>query len=215
MNAGFSNLTTLKASLLTPALRASTDFDNAITTIGLGIANLFEKECDRQFARAVATTEIFGADRCQFLLSRIPVESVAQVELKLNETDGFIVQTPSPIVTVDNAAGIVYLPDGADFGPYTAQARFTYTGGYAWEQLEPNDPASPTAVPSGAAALPAALLSAWLLQCEIVWKMRDKLGLDIIGAQPKSRGPLYQINDLDLAPIVKTMLQHYKRYQLT
>ena len=41
MNAGFSNLTTLKAYLLASSLRSSTAFDQAILTIGLGVADMF------------------------------------------------------------------------------------------------------------------------------------------------------------------------------
>jgi hypothetical protein len=41
MNAGFSNLITLKKNVLAPALVASTDFDARLTAIGLGVAKSF------------------------------------------------------------------------------------------------------------------------------------------------------------------------------
>ena len=212
MNAGFSNLTTLKAHLLAASLRAATDYDAAITNIGLGMAAAIGNFCNRKFDRVVGDTEIIAADRCQFLLSRYPVEAVTQVEIKSTEALGWVVQNPSPIQTFDPACGIVYFPEQADAGKYYEQVRFTFTAGYFWEQLEPGDGGYPTA-PVGA-ALPPDLKLAWLLQCEIVWKMRDKLGQQIGGEESKGGGPTYQINDLDLAPQVKQMLQQFVRYNL-
>jgi hypothetical protein len=133
------------------------------------------------------------------------------VELKLNETDGFELQTPSPIITVDQAAGVVYLPDGADLGPYTAQVRFTYTGGYAWETLEPDAAGYPTALPQGAATLPADLLAMWILQCKHIWGMMDKLGTDLLkdGTAKSLRFPE------EFAPTVAKTLGQFTRYNLT
>jgi hypothetical protein len=215
VNAGLSNLTRLKAYVLAAALRAATDYDDQIVAIGQGVAGAFENYCNRKFARAAGTQQVISADRCQFLLSRLPLEAVTAVDLKMKESDGWAPQDLNDIIAIDLANGIINYPERADVGPWYAQVRFTYTGGYFWEQLEPADVGYPTAAPAGAATLPPDLLSAWLIQCEIVWKMRDKLGAGITQGDGKGRGPVYEINDLDLAPLVKNMLSQYVRYQLT
>lgn len=223
MNAGFSNLATLKAYLLAKAIRSSTDYDAAITSIGLGIAGFFERYCGRKFAYTPGFQEVFGADRAAFCLSLFPVvPPVTLVEFKQDESTGWVAQdqtAPSGdtlvIQSLDAENGVIYFPDNEDCGEYWSQMRFTYTGGYWWQQLEPTDEGYPAAQPAGSANLPNSLLEAWLIQCEIAWKMRDKLGKGLSAEETKGRGPLYEINDLDLAPQVKQMLEHHVRPQWT
>ena len=215
MNAGLSNLATLKGYVLAAALRSATDYDAALAAIGLGVAGAFEKYCNRKFARVVGATEIFGADRCQFLISRLPVESVAMMEVKQTEALGWVVQNPSPIVTLDSLAGIIYLPDRSDVGIYTTQVRFTFTGGYFWEQLEAGDGGYPTAQPNGATPIPPDLQFAWLMQCAEAWKKKDKLGQGITGGEEKTE----RINPANLQqkflPEVESILAQYIRYSMT
>jgi len=214
MNAGFSNLTTLKAHLLAAALRPATDYDTPIQNLGLGVATAMENFCNRDFARVAGTTEIFPADRCEFLLSRYPVESVTLAEIKSTEVLGWVTQTdPNFIRAIQNKTGIVNTGP-SDAGKFYEQVRFTYTGGYWWPQLDSGDNGYPDTLPNGAYLIPNDLKYAWLLQCELVWKMRDKLGTQISEGDGKNRGPTYQLSDLDLAPQVKQMIDQYKRYAL-
>ena len=216
MNAGFSNLATLKAHLLAPslALAAETTYDAVLTTLGLGVAAHFDSVCNRKFTRAAGTTDILPADMCQFLLPRFPVESISAIDLKTTEADGWVAQVINDFVrTIDLAKGIVYLPDGADAGPYYAQLRFTYTGGYFWNILEPADVGYPTALPSGANALPPDLKLAWLLQCEAVWKARDKLGTEII-ERDDVKFVNSALSELKLVPQVKAILQQFTRINM-
>ena len=215
MNSGFSNLTTLKAHLLAAGLRSATDFDTAIANIGLGMADAIGNFCNRKFLRTVGDTQIFAADRTQFLLQRYPVENVTQWELKQSEQLGFVVQDVTQIQAVDSVNGIIFFQETADLGKYYHQVRFTYTGGFWWPVLDSGDVGYPDTQPAGATALPNDLKLAWLLQCEIVWKMRDKLGTQISEGEGKTRGPTYEINDLDLAPQVKKMLSPFVRMNLT
>lgn len=213
MNAGFSNLATLKGHLLAAALRTGTDYDAAILNLGLGTAKAFANFCNRKFDRVVGATEILPADQCQFLLSRYPIEAITAIDLKFTEADGFVSQVINNFVTtIDLKSGIVNCPDGADAGPWSAQVRFTFNGGYWWEQLEPADNGYPSQLPAGAASLEDDLKLAWLLQCEIIWKMRDKLGSDI--GEGKA-GRDYELMKIDLAPQVKQMLGQYQRFNLT
>lgn len=212
MNVGFANLSTLKKQLLAPALVAATDYDARITALGLGVAEAMGNYCNRKFARAVGTTEILPADRCQFLLARYPIESISAIDLKMTEAEGWVAQTVNEFLrTIDQKSGIVNCPAGADAGPWDAQVRFTYTGGFWWEQLEPTDNGYPASQPSGSNALPNDLKLAWLLQCELIWKMSDKLGTDI--GEGKA-GRDYELQTLALSPQVKTLLGQFVRYNL-
>jgi len=223
VNAGFSNLTSLKAYLLAAKLRATTDYDYPIQNIGLGVATTFERVCNREFAYAQNILEVFQGDRPFWYARRAPVSIFSKVELRFFRADNWTDISGQPVGT-DEEKGMIHF--GYTLGKQPMQARLTYNGGFFWEQLEPTDAGYPTAVPDDIAnnsagldpnkfMLPADLLSAWQIQCEITWKMRDKLGLGIVGGEPRGRGPLYAINDLDLAPVVKTILGKYVRYQLT
>lgn len=218
MNAGLANLTSLKAYVLALSLRQRNDWDAALTIIGQGVAAAFERYCDRKFARTVGQVDVFGADRCQFLLSRFPVEPpVTTVEFKQDEPTGWVVQTGATgmaIQALDALAGIVYFPDGVDCGDYFSQMRFTYTGGYFWEQLEPTDDAYPTAQPPGSTALPADLLLAWYMQCAEIWKLKDKLGKGITDEEKVQRISIANLED-NFLPQVKSIIGQYVRFSLT
>lgn len=212
MNAGFSNFATLKKHLLGgSSAKNETRFDLTIKMIGLGMASAIENFCgSRKFFRAEDAKEIYPADRCQWIVARYPVESVASVEIKVNETEGFVLQTPSPIVTVDTVAGIINFSGSADAGAPTSQVRFTLTGGYWWETLEPDDDEYPSTMPEGANPLPEDLKLAWLMQCEVIWSKSDKLGTGLVD-DPEAQS---KVSTLELSPLVKQMLGQFVRYNL-
>jgi hypothetical protein len=211
MNAGFSNLTRLKEQLLAEALRAGSKYDAVLLPLGKGVVGQFERYCDRKFLRVENAVESIAADRIQFLLSRFPLESISAIDLKDNETDGWVAQTITDLVqTIDAENGIVNLPDSADAGAWWAKLRFTYTGGY-WvdETEEGND-----VLPAGANAVPDDLYLAWILQCKTVWQSLDKLGTKITEVGPGSQFVTGTLNSLELTPTVKQMLGQYQRYNL-
>lgn len=210
MNCGLGNLYTLRQHLLAGSMQSDTRFDAVITDLGKGIAALFEQLCNRKFQRAIDATEIFPADRCQFLFARFPVESVSQAEYKKTESDGWTIQDSGFIVTLDQNSGIVYTDDNSDVGPYYAQVRFTYTGGYWFETAEPDDADYPSTQPDGSNALPQDLRLAWLLQCRHVWSLMDKLGQGIVDA-PKAQSLLAES---ELIPEVKATLANYHRMEM-
>lgn len=213
MNAGFSNLLGLKKHLLATSQQSGTAYDTPITDLGLGIAAMIERYCGRQFLRIVADTAILAADQIQFLLPRFPLESISAIDLKVSESAGWVAQTVNDFIkTIGLAEGIVYLPEGADPGDYSTQVRFTYTGGYFWNILEPTDNSYPTALPAGATALPADLKLAWLLQCRAVWNSFDKLGVNVAAPDDGSVGRA--LAELELSPQVKLMLNQFRRDQM-
>ncbi len=213
MNAGFSNLDTLKKHLLPSTLKSDVRFDKVILALGLGVAGQFANATLRKFARVAGDTEVFPADHCEFILSRVPLESVSQAELKLSEADGWIVQDAAFIRAINLTDGIINIGE-RDAGPYYAQVRFTFTGGYWWETLEPDDDAYPSAMPSGATAIPDDLFQAWLLQCRTVWQAMDKLGTDVLASGASGQFVTGTISTLGLIPLVKQTLTDFIRYKL-
>jgi hypothetical protein len=215
MNAGFANFDTLKKHLLAgSSAKSDTRFDTAIKAVGLGVAAAIENYTNRKFFRTADDTYISSADRAEFILPRYPVESVSLIEQKNTEADGWVTLDQSPwdlVQTFDLSAGIVRFADDNDLGNYSAQIRFTFTGGYWWETAEPDDPAYPSQMPAGATPLPNDLKLAWLLQCEAVWAARDKLGTGLID-KPETQSAT---GKTVLSPLVKQMLGQYIRYQLT
>lgn len=211
MNVGLGNLRELKAHLLAEALRADSAYDEAIAAIGKGVAALFEKFCDRKFGRVENDTETFAADRAGFVLSRFPIESVSKLEFKSDEATGFVEWTPLTdyIRSIDNASGVIYLPDQADAGKYWSQLRFTFTGGYWFDTSE--DAESPEAQPAGSNALPNDLKLAWLQQCQELWNKRDKLGTGIVAEAGKE----FSLAGTGLLAGVKIVLMGYQRFAIT
>jgi len=212
MNVGFSNLDTLRKHLLADSLKGIVQFDGIITTVGLMVAAQFENFCNRKFARAVNDTVVLKADYAVYQLSRYPVESVSMVEIKMRDADGWVAQDMSLVESTSPNSGLVYLDDSEDGGPYWAQVRFTFTGGYWWETLEPEDPDGgyPSAMPAGATALPDDLRGAWLLQCRDIWSKIDKLGTGIVDEPGKQS----LIGDIKLSQGVREMLRNFACMQM-
>jgi len=207
MLTGFSTLNYLKSQLLPESSRLSEAYDAVLTNLGRGVAGTFDNYCQRKFARAVGEVEILPADKCQFLLSRFPIESISAIDYKETEALGWVAQTINTYVnTINNGSGVVYLPDGADAGPFYAQLRFTYTGGY-W--IDDTDDLS-GAVPAGQIALPDVIRAAWLLQCREVWNQTDKLGGNLVADVAKQ--PTFK--NLELVPQVKQDLGSFVRFNL-
>jgi hypothetical protein len=228
MNAGFSNVFSLKAQILAMSLQTDTDYDAMIISIGLGVAGQIEKFCQRKFAFTTGFQEVFGADRASFVLKLFPVmPPITTVEFKQDEPTGWIVQNQNiapnqisadnqlVIQSLDAENGIIYFPDNEDCGEYWSQMRFTYTGGYFWEQLEPTDAGYPTAPPAGSTPLPPSLLLAWQLQVRKVWEAIDKLGTQIVHVGSNAHNPADVLAGLDLIPQVQAILQNHIRWQLT
>jgi hypothetical protein len=207
-----SNLSTLKTHLLTAALLSGTDYDAPIAALGKGVAELFQKRCNRLFPRVALGTFDFSADRTHVVLPRYPVEAITVVELRETLADGWVDQgaVNDFILNLSEKAGLVRF--NGIVGGCNARVRLTYTGGYHVNTLEPDAIGYPTALPAGATALPNDLLFAWLFQCEYIWNSRDKLGLSIA---EKPAAWAAGIAAIDLLPLVERTLRDYTRHTLT
>lgn len=208
MNAGLGNLTTLKAHLLAASMQAATDYDTKILAIGLGVAGLIDGHCNRKFAYEVDAQEICTGDRDHYYVERYPFTVISHVEMRYFMTDNWTDIDSQPI-QINEKSGLVHF--GYMVGRAPLQVRITYTGGFFFETKEPADGGYPTAAPDGAALLPDAVRLAWLIQCAEVWNKTDKLGAGIAQAPDAQT----KTGELELSPIVKTMLRPFIRYQLT
>lgn len=206
MNAGLSNLTTLKAHLLTPALAASTDYDARIATVGAAMLGLIEQHTGRRIARKVGDTLTLPGGRTVFVLPRLPVETITAIEYREKSADAWT-DCLADLDYYDAESGVVHLtqPPVSRSG----QIRVTWTGGYWFEPLEPAASGYPTTMPDGATALPAELQAAWLLQCGHAWRVIDQLGTAIAEEPAKAAFP-----PIDLVLAVAQQLARWRVYTL-
>ncbi len=221
MNAGLSNLATLKAWLLTEALVDGTDYDTQILAIGRGVAGLLESHCNRKFAREAEAVFEFSARNYQVIVDRYPIEAITKIEARGSIADGFIEQ-PDPnsiIFGLNEAAGMIDF--GGRFGTERDRVRVTFRGGYWFNQQEADyePPETPSEedpdlslLPEGAIALPDDLQLAWLLQCEHVWTQRDKLGTAIAEKPSQIYGGA--LAKIELLQVVREKLSPFIRYAM-
>lgn len=200
MNAGLSNLATLKTHLLAD-LSASTDYDDRIAALGQLVAGQLEQHCNRRWERTVGATYTVPSDAVVYVLDRLPIETITTVEGRDRQSDSWVDETTA-LEHYNPWSGVVHL--STYLGDHKSQVRFTYTGGYWWDTSE-DDSGS---LPSGATALPADLRGAWLMQCEHLWRHADKLGLAI--GEPSESTP--GLETVQLIPTVRQALTRYVRF---
>lgn len=208
MNAGLSNLATLKAWLLPASLVASTDYDAKIAQIGTGVAGLMQRYCNRSFGWAASDEFVCQANRDHVVLPRYPVKELTTVALLAEGESVWEILDLATVVNVLLDSGLVMLD--AEPGGWRDKLRFTYTGGYWFETVEPDGGGYPTAQPAGSTALPADLLHAWLTQCALQFQLQDVLGTVL--AEKKPATP--PLAELKWAPQVEEVLRSYRRLSL-
>lgn len=207
MNLGLGNLTELKRELLLAADAAGTDNDTAVAALGLGMARRFESFCGRRFERVVDDTVEFPADLDAYIVPRYPLEEVSEIAVRENVAQGWVVQSSSH--NFNRLSGQVFL-EGPLSGGW-AQTRLTYTGGYFFETLEPDDDNYPTEQPAGSEPLPLDLKLAWFLQCKFLWDRRSLVEKAKAGFKD---GEGFTGADTKLLPEVEATLNSYRRMQL-
>jgi hypothetical protein len=212
MNVGLGNLTELKGQLLAASLRTDTNYDPVIAGIGLGVANLFDQYCNRTFCRAVGKVDTFSADRRHWYLNAFPVEagSITAIAKKDSESDGYVASTLPPdsgSLIQQTQLDTGYIMFISVQGYFFSRIQVTYTGGFWFDTTEDGS----GVMPGTATALPAAVKSAWYLQCQQVWKRIDKLGAQIAQDPEKQTA----LSSMELIPFVEQMLRPFRRMQIT
>jgi hypothetical protein len=143
-------------------------------------------------------------------LNAFPVEAITCNEKKDDEKDGFLTYPLPP----DGSSLIQQMQLDQGYimfisiqGYYFSRIRITYTGGFWFDTTEDGS----GVMPAGATLLPAAVKSAWYLQCQHVWKRWDKLGAQI-AQDGEGQSALSAI---EVIPLVKELLRPFKRMQIT
>ena len=142
--------------------------------------------------------DTFSADRRHWYLNCFPVESISALAKKDDRGDGFVGYALPP-----DASSLIqamqmdqgYIMFIALQGYYLSRIQVTYTGGFWFDTAEDGS----GVMPAGATPLPAAVKSAWYLQCQHVWKRWDKLGAQI-AQNPEGQSAL---GALGLIPMVR------------
>lgn len=203
MITGFTTLAELKQRLLPASQQSQTVHDNAIASVGRGVAGLFDRACNRNFLRAEGTTSNFSGGRDHFFLPRYPLESITKVEQRESYAGGWVELTVSSTITeIQETTG--YIGFTTTLGANSDFIRVTYTGGY-WI-----DAGEGESMPSTATPLPEDVREAFFLQCESVWSARDKLGQNLAKTDAGEA-----LSKTALLGLVKTMLQGHIRYMMT
>jgi hypothetical protein len=102
---------------------------------------------------------------------------------------------------------------GSVLGTHEQRVRVTYTGGYFFETLEPEDIGFPTAAPSGSSPLPTGLQLAWLMQTNAWFSQRDSLNLFTTSGNPEQLSArLAAVAGKGLLDDVKEILAAFRRF---
>jgi len=210
MDLGLGNLADVKNFVLPEAIVADTQYDSVLQTIASGIAERFNKYCNRKFARVAGEQVTFDAQRTFYLTPRFPFETLTKLELHATTTDVWDDITTA-IVQSDPAIGWIYF--GCFLGDPICLVRLTYTGGFFYETKEPTDEGYPTAVPAGSTPVPPDLKGAWLMQCLHEFQCKDRLLPTGLADAVKSRTDL-RFEQMQLLPEVQNAISQFRRYQI-
>ena len=128
LTAGFGTLAQLKARVF-PAVMESYDndgeWDADLRQIGLGVAEAFNRHCNRVFQRGVGVAYDDEGGVRSFVLDRYPVESVTALQLT---TGAGTTDELDRVYLVKPESGIVELEGYV--GTYRDRLTCTYSGGY-------------------------------------------------------------------------------------
>lgn len=203
MNAGFSSLTRLKQAIMPSSLWASVQYDDAVTDIGLGVAEMLADYCGRQFAYQVGDTFIQDAARLVMAVPRYPVNEWAAVAIQGSPTDAWE-DISGSVTRYEGSSGVLYFRHAP--GTEAGSLRVTYTGGYWWDSTEDRS----GTIPAGAVPLPMALFNAWTLQVQAITQSRDLFGL--VAAQAAAVEKTARPSEAHLLPAVVSLINPYRRF---
>jgi hypothetical protein len=195
-----SDITTLaKVKTRCGIATADTTYDALLTFFIGEVARRFDHWCGRKLERTTGRTNTFAAERMSLGPDCFPVERVTKWELKSNEADGWVEQTPAPVHLIGEAGVTIRL--AAPVGARGQLLRITFDGGYVF----------PSEVPGpGQTALPSTMEDAAITQCAQLYQLRDKIGVSRVEI---ASGIQWSLADYVWAPPVRLALSKLRRYQ--
>jgi len=182
---------------------SGTDHDQAIERIISGLDSIFESYAHRiLLVNAAETTEYYTGLGVRLQLKRYPVVSITSVkqayDYDFDSADALGADTDYRLIT---ANGILYRINA--FWPEVEQGiQIIYRGGYCSAGQAPGE---------GEFAMPADLREAAIEQACFLFKRRDDIGLSGVSAEG---GSISKFSPMDLLPMVKKILDSYRRPQL-
>lgn len=187
-------LQTVKARLL---ISDNTD-DTLLTNFIEQAGALFDKFCNRTFARAEAATQEFRGDEVEIAVARFPIEVIIGFDLKSNENESWLPVTAPPDYLV---RGDCVIALRAALGNAWDQARILYAGGYVLPGTTPD---------TGQTALPKDIEQAAVEQVAHWYRTRNLQGVTNTSGNQAS----IALNQDTLLPVVQATLEPYRRIQL-
>lgn len=211
MDLGLGNLDEIKKAVLPDANRVDKQFDFIIAALASGVAAQFNSITGRKLGRQVNVLEDFTADRTYYVVQSYPLESVTVLEQRDTMLGGWYPLNITNILNQGNSVGLVEF--GYVLGQYYSRIRLTYSGGFFYETLEPfqSDGVTPTAgyptaLPTGAATVPANLKAAWYEQVRFEFTRSDRMGKGVFNDLGTPA------NSIFLQPFVAEVLSQFRRY---
>jgi hypothetical protein len=194
LEAGFGTLDYLKTRILPVGADENTDWDGALTKLGLGVAGRFNAFCNRVLQRVVDQVDEFNASTTAIVLRAYPVEEIETTQIRsftgaLDEFSGGY--------QLDQRAGMMLFRSAPGDG--TERIVVTYTGGF-W--LNDGDE-----MPEGSTPLPDEILEAWVMQCQAWAEARNLFGTISLDKERKA-----QPSALQLMKDVEAILEPYRRF---
>ena len=182
----------------------STDYDVGINSIISGLAAIFEGYCARRLlVNAADVTEYYTGLSTLLQLKRFPIVSITSIKEALSyDFDSETALTVNEDYRILNSGvnGVVYCVL-SNWSRVRDSIQFIYRGGYCSAGQTPG---------TGEVAMPSDLQEASIEQACFLFKRRDDIGLAGVSAEG---GSITKFSPMDLLPMVKNILNDYRRLQ--
>jgi len=181
-----------------------TETDSLINRIILGIEAMFNSFTNRKLLlNSTDETYYFSGDgRHRVVLPRYPVVSITSIkesyDYDFDNTDSLIANTDYRLIA---ETGVI-CRIASTWCNYEDGVQVVYKGGYVAAGQTPGD---------GQTAMPADLREAAIEQASYIYKRKHDIGLT---AQSFDGGSINKFAPIDLLPLVKTILDNYRRISL-
>jgi hypothetical protein len=182
-----------------------TDNDSLLNRIILGIEEIFNNETRRHLiVNAADVTEYYTGTGPHLQLNRYPVVSITSIKEALDydftNADVLVLNTDYRIIA-GGKNGIIYCPYGI-WSSVEDSIEIIYRGGYCSAGQIPGE---------GEISLPADLREAAIEEVSFIFKRKDDIGLSSVSFEGGSFG---SFSSIELLPMVKAVLQRYRRPSL-